>query len=57
MGLFDDITGFLDDVRQMGDELGELKDDVISTVTDFGSDLAEPVTELSDVLGSESAEE
>lgn len=57
MGFFDDITGFLDDVREVGDELNELKDDVVSAVVDLGQEAIEPVTELTDTLGSKSAEE
>lgn len=57
MGLFDDITGFLGDVRQMGDELNELKDDVVSMVTDLGSSVVEPMADLTDALGGDSAEE
>ena len=58
MGIFDDLTGFLDDVRQLSDELTELKDDVVSSVvTDFGQEATDAVTELTVIVSGESTEQ
>lgn len=57
MGLLDDITSFLDDVRQVGEELDSLKRDVVASVADFGHEASETVVELKQVLTEESADE
>lgn len=42
----DDISGFLDDVRDFGQEVESLKEDIVSSVVEFGRELAdEPAPE------------
>lgn len=45
MGFLDDLglNEFLDDVRAAGEELAALKDDVVSSVVEFGHELADEV--------------
>lgn len=40
----DDISGFLDDVRDLGQEFESLKDEVVSSVVDFGRELGDEPT-------------
>lgn len=41
MGFFDDLglNEFLDDVRAAGEEFAQLKEDVVTSVTEFGREL------------------
>lgn len=42
----DEISGFLDDVRDFGQEVEALKEDIVSSVVEFGRELAdEPAAE------------
>lgn len=57
MGFLDDIAGFLDDVRQVGEEFDGLKQEVLASVADLGEEAAGTVAELKDTLIVESTEE
>lgn len=57
MGFFDDIAGIVDDARQLGEELNGLKDEIVSSVTDLGQEATTTVSEVTDALTGEAAEE
>ena len=55
MGFFDDIANFLHDVRQVGEQLDDVKQELLAPVTELTDSLSDALTEATETPEAQDA--